>query len=595
MLFLAAATTLAAQNSWRKVGGSTFNAGLAAPATGPVASVWFSADGGKLFAQTVSGSTWETADFETWTKAVTPTPHPSNIQADVRAPESGRTLATPNGTLYALGSNVFRSEDNGRTWTNLTAFSGIPIIGAGQNDLAASPRDPQFIVVANAWGVWASHDGGLSWSGLNDNLPNLPLSRILSTGNGITAAVTGMAILRLDPAAISWEVSGLNPSYAAISKILNAPVTALESVGDTAYAGSSDGRIWVSRDRQSTWIPSPTVAGGPVERIFIDPASPNIAFIASSGRTRSVLRTTNTGLFWDDITGGLSDSPAHGIAADRSAGAIYVATDRGVFLARGDLNALGPLSSWTSLPGLPDAIARDVKISGTHLYAAIEGYGLFEVSAPLIAGSARLVSSADLAERAAAPGALFSLVGAKIQSARAGGLNVPVLASTNDESQIQVPFEATGDQLSLALVGAARTSTMTLALKSVSPAIFLDRNEAPILMDAESGLMLDSKLSLHPRAKLQLLATGLGKTNPNWPTAVPAPAENPPAVAASVQVFVGGRPITVTRATLAPGYIGLYLIEVELPAILDAGASELYLSADGVESNRVRIYLTSEN
>jgi hypothetical protein len=40
--------------------------------------------------------------------------------------------------------------------------------------------------------------------------------------------------------------------------------------------------------------------------------------------------------------------------------------------------------------------------------------------------------------------------------------------------------------------------------------------------------------------------------------------------------------------------VGLYLIEMELPAILDAGATELYLSAGGAESNRVRVYLTAE-
>jgi uncharacterized protein (TIGR03437 family) len=114
-------------------------------------------------------------------------------------------------------------------------------------------------------------------------------------------------------------------------------------------------------------------------------------------------------------------------------------------------------------------------------------------------------------------------------------------------------------------------------------------------MDADTGLTLEAKLSLHPHSRIQLLATGLGKTTPNWPTAVPAPAENPPAVSASVQVFLGGRPIDVTRATLAPGYIGLYLIEMELPSILDAGAAELYLSADGVESNHVRVYLASGN
>jgi uncharacterized protein (TIGR03437 family) len=592
---LAATVSLAAQTNWRKVGGTTFEAGLAAPATGAVASVWFSPDGGKLYAHTISGNTWETADFETWSKAVAPSPHPNNAVAGLRAPESARGIAGPGGILYALGANLLRSEDNGRTWVNLTGYRGQSVIGVGQNDLAVNPRDPQFVVVANAWGVWSSHDGGMSWLGLNDNLPNLSISEIQSVGNGIRATLFGLGNSLLAPATATWEPLGGGPDYSAISKTLSAAITAVAVVGDTAYAGSNDGRIWVSRDRQATWTVSPNQAGGAIERIFADPTAANIAFVASSGTSRSILRTINSGQFWDDITGVLSENPAHGVAADRATGAIYVATDRGVFLARADLNALGTVSTWTALSGLPDTAARDVKLAGTHLFAATEGYGLYSASTPLLTGTVRLVSAADLNERPAAPGALFSLVGGKIQSARAGDLNVPVLASADEESQIQVPFEATGAQLSLSLVGAASSRTMTLPLRAVSPAIFLNRNETPILMDADTGLMLEPKLSLRPHSRIQLLATGLGKTTPNWPTAVPAPAENPPAVAASVQVFLGGRPIDVTRATLAPGYVGLYLIEVELPSILDAGAAELYLSVDAVESNHVRVYLASAN
>ena len=47
----------------------------------------------------------------------------------------------------------------------------------------------------------------------------------------------------------------------------------------------------------------------------------------------------------------------------------------------------------------------------------------------------------------------------------------------------------------------------------------------------------------------------------------------------------------VAASTLAPGYIGFYLIEVQLPRIVNAGASELYLEADGRDTNRVRLYV----
>jgi hypothetical protein len=49
--------------------------------------------------------------------------------------------------------------------------------------------------------------------------------------------------------------------------------------------------------------------------------------------------------------------------------------------------------------------------------------------------------------------------------------------------------------------------------------------------------------------------------------------------------------VEVTEASLAKGLIGFYLIEIQLPRITNAGASELYLESEGQQSNRVRLYL----
>ena len=63
----------------------------------------------------------------------------------------------------------------------------------------------------------------------------------------------------------------------------------------------------------------------------------------------------------------------------------------------------------------------------------------------------------------------------------------------------------------------------------------------------------------------------------------------PPAIAASVKVYLDGSPLQVSRATLAPDFIGFYLIEAQLPPIANLGTSELYMNADGQDSNRVQI------
>jgi uncharacterized protein (TIGR03437 family) len=70
-----------------------------------------------------------------------------------------------------------------------------------------------------------------------------------------------------------------------------------------------------------------------------------------------------------------------------------------------------------------------------------------------------------------------------------------------------------------------------------------------------------------------------------------APAENPPKVAATVNVLLDRAPVEVTRAVLAPGYVGLYLVEITVPKISNFGPAELYIDMGGVTSNRVRVYV----
>jgi len=95
----------------------------------------------------------------------------------------------------------------------------------------------------------------------------------------------------------------------------------------------------------------------------------------------------------------------------------------------------------------------------------------------------------------------------------------------------------------------------------------------------------------HSGTRIQILATGLGLVTPQWPTGVAAPLENPPRVAGSVQVYLDRAPVEVTRAELAPGYVGFYLIEITVPKVSNYGPAELYLDVDGFSSNRVRVYI----
>src|SRR5947209_6177585 len=178
---------IAGITEWRRIGNSAVDLGLASLATGPVARVWYSSAGDRLYAATASGRVFATTDFEQWT-AVPDTPVPPLSSPPASAlPEPGaqlREVVAQPGRRFAFRRQAWRSDDNGLHWTNLTAWRGSSVVGADIADLAASPRDPDEITVAAGTGVWRSMDAGASWTGLNQFLPNLPEFRILSTPAG---------------------------------------------------------------------------------------------------------------------------------------------------------------------------------------------------------------------------------------------------------------------------------------------------------------------------------------------------------------------------------------------------------------------------
>lgn len=597
------AQNLRARPEWRRIGNGAVDAALASPGSGPVDRVWYAADGSRLFVRTASGRVWESSDFETWSPSTAAPPAAQPDETRTRLPEGAIALRQhPSAPerLYALGSQVLRSDDGGGTWVNLTAYRRESIIGGGMRDLAVSPRNPEEVVVANENGLWRSADGGLSWSGMNESLPNLPVVRFVGlpqTTQGVRIETAGYGVAEWVPGEKrAWRQVGPFSDDAELrrwlSASLQATITAATSVGEFLYAGSDDGRLWASPDRGRTWNATGAAERGVTSAVFADAREPRVALATfASTKGQRVLRTVNGGQYWDDLTTDLPDGAVHGITADRPSGTVYAATDRGLYMTHADLNAPAPGGSWSAVEGLPAAPILDVRLdpNGNQLFAAAQGQGVYAAMAPHRFLSPGIVNAADFSTRPAAPGSLLSILGSRVTGARAGNLVFPVLAATDTESQIQVPFNATGPALSLALETARGRLNLSVPVGPVSPAIFVDRDGTPLILNADDGVLLDGMNPAHSNARIQVLATGLGAVKPEWPAGRPGPLENPPEVIAPVRAYLDRSPVEVTRAVLAPGYVGLYLIEIQLPAIVNHGAAELYLEADGQASNRVRI------
>ena len=58
---------------------------------------------------------------------------------------------------------------------------------------------------------------------------------------------------------------------------------------------------------------------------------------------------------------------------------------------------------------------------------------------------------------------------------------------------------------------------------------------------------------------------------------------------APLRVWLNGRTLDLRRAELASGYVGFYLVEVQLPVLLDAGIAPLAVEAGGRVSNTILV------
>ena len=91
---------------------------------------------------------------------------------------------------------------------------------------------------------------------------------------------------------------------------------------------------------------------------------------------------------------------------------------------------------------------------------------------------------------------------------------------------------------------------------------------------------------------IQIFATGAGATNPPLLAGESAPASGNPLVLTRVEpaVTLGGRPAPVLFSGMAPGFVGLWQINAEVPQDVTPGpAVPLQITAGGVPSNTVTI------
>jgi uncharacterized protein (TIGR03437 family) len=228
--------------------------------------------------------------------------------------------------------------------------------------------------------------------------------------------------------------------------------------------------------------------------------------------------------------------------------------------------------------------------------AALNVYGLLGAG-----GVFSLVNAASGVSTATSAGAIVSLYGATTLpggqadayplppslngvAVTVNGQLAPLYYAGPGQINAQIPVDLPVGTASIVVTANGVTvGTATVAIQAVSPGLFkLAENRAAALNPDYS---VNSPAA--PASAGSVIAaylTGLGATDNPVATGAAASSNPPSHVTATVTATVGGQPAEVQFAGLAPGYGGLYQVNVVIPQIAP-GDYPLQVSAGGLPSN----------
>jgi uncharacterized protein (TIGR03437 family) len=140
---------------------------------------------------------------------------------------------------------------------------------------------------------------------------------------------------------------------------------------------------------------------------------------------------------------------------------------------------------------------------------------------------------------------------------------------------ILVPFSTTGPTATIVVQNGANSNTVTVPVAATSPGIYaLDQS------GSGSGAVLHADFTLVNAAKpaiggetVLVYLTGLGAVSPTLADGTAGSSGTLYRADTDVTVYVGGQPGTVAFKGQAPGFPGLYQVNVTLPQFLKASGN----------------------
>jgi photosystem II stability/assembly factor-like uncharacterized protein len=197
-----------------------------------------------------------------------------------------QSFAIKDGSIYATtaffpgSSGVSRSTDNGNTWQQVSS----PIENGGEAFVSDNA-----IIVAEDNFIWRSTDDGASWD-VVEQFALTGISSFARAGTKLFAAVRTGIMTSTDNGG-SWDFSAFSNGAYSFS-----------SDGSVIYLGSKD-KVFKSTDLGATWIDVSTGLGkGGIQALLFDGTN---LFAGTPADSAGVYKSTNGGTNWSPAATGL--------------------------------------------------------------------------------------------------------------------------------------------------------------------------------------------------------------------------------------------------------------------------------------------------
>jgi uncharacterized protein (TIGR03437 family) len=168
------------------------------------------------------------------------------------------------------------------------------------------------------------------------------------------------------------------------------------------------------------------------------------------------------------------------------------------------------------------------------------------------------------------------------------GVRASLLFVSPTQINLLVPFEIESTEAEIVITTLAGTSpAVTVALAQVQPGIFFDTTTGlGAIRNAAKGISLWDQ-PLRAGAVAAVFSAGLGPVEPAVSSGMPASFDPLSTTVLPVEAEIDGQRVGVLFSGLAPGFAGLYQVNIQLPPALRPGRHVLVIRVGGLTSNEV--------